>query len=191
MGAEKQGMVLVISGPSGCGKSTICRDLKTDERVEFSVSATTRAPRPGEVDGRDYHFIDEKRFRELVDEGAFLEWADVHGNLYGTMKEPVQRALDAGRVYLVEIDVQGGAELKKLQVPGLFVFVAPPSLEALRERLEKRGTDSREVIERRMKKAGWEMDEARLYDHVVVNEDLDEAIAEVRRLAGLAERADV
>ena len=181
-----KGTVLVISGPSGCGKSTICRDLMTDERVSFSISATTRPPRKGEKDGREYHFIDETRFRELVDEGAFLEWADVHGNMYGTLKKPVEEALAAGKVYLVEIDVQGGAALKKLRVPGVFVFVAPPDLETLRQRLVDRGTDSKEVIERRMKKASWEMDSAGLYDHVVVNEDLETAIAEVRRLAGLS-----
>jgi len=183
-----EGAVLVISGPSGCGKSTICRDLMRDERVAFSISATTRPPRTGEEDGREYHFIDERRFRELVDEGAFLEWADVHGNLYGTLKKPVEEALATGKVYLVEIDVQGGAALKKLRVPGVFVFVAPPDLETLRRRLVERGTDSQEVIERRLKKASWEMDSAGLYDHVVVNEDLETAIAEVRRLAGLGGR---
>ncbi len=186
---KRKGTVLVISGPSGCGKSTICRDLISDERVSFSVSVTTREPRSGEQDGREYHFIDEKRFRELVDEGAFLEWADVHGNLYGTLKGPVEEALEAGRIYLVEIDVQGGSALKKLCVPGVFIFVAPPNLDTLRQRLVERGTDTEEVIERRMKKASWEMDSAGLYDQVVVNEDLKVAIAEVRRLAGLGEPA--
>ena len=186
-----QGKVLVVSGPSGCGKSTICRDLLKDDEVHFSISATTRTPRKGEVDGRDYHFIDEARFRDMVEEGAFVEWAEVHGNLYGTLKEPLEKALEAGQVYLLEIDVQGGMALKKLQMPWLFVFVAPPDLDTLHRRLVARGTDSPEVIERRMKKAGWEMDMAGVYDHVVVNEDLERAIQEVRQLAGLSQDQNV
>jgi len=187
--AGTKGTVLVISGPSGCGKSTICQRLLEDARVQFSVSATTRKPRPGEVDGREYHFLDEARFSELIDEGEFLEWAEVHGNRYGTLREPVERALEEGRVYLVEIDVQGGAELKRLEVPGLYIFVAPPDLETLRKRLEERGTDAPEVIERRMQKASEEMEARGLYDHVVVNDELSKALDEVRRLSGLSERA--
>ncbi|MAB79556.1 MAG: guanylate kinase [Planctomycetes bacterium] len=188
---KKPGFILVISGPSGCGKSTICRNLLEDERVDFSVSVTTRKPREGELDGREYLFVDEDRFREYVDSGAFLEWKEVHGNCYGTLKEPVENALAEGRIYLVEIDVQGGEALKLIRVPGVFIFVAPPDLDTLRRRLVDRGTDTPEVIEQRMRKATWEMDHADLYDHIVVNQDLNIAIAEVRRLAGLAEKADV
>lgn len=179
------GTLLVISGPSGCGKSTLCRRLVEDERVEFSISATTRAPRRGEVDGRDYLFMDKGRFRSEIEHGAFIEWAEVHGNLYGTPRGPMERALAAGKVFLVEIDVQGGAQLKALGLPGVYVFVAPPSMQALRQRLERRGTDSPEVIERRLAKASEEMRAQERYDHVVVNDDLERSLAQIRDLAGL------
>ncbi|HEX6885673.1 MAG TPA: guanylate kinase [Planctomycetota bacterium] len=183
--AAQRGTMLVVSGPSGCGKSTICRRLLADPRVEFSVSATTRAPRPGEVDGRDYRFLDKARFRAEIERGAFIEWAEVHGNLYGTPRAPMERALAAGRVFLLEIDVQGGAQLKALGLPGVYVFIAPPDMASLRARLERRGTDAPDVIERRMAKAQEEMRARERYDHVIVNEDLERAVAEVRRLAGL------
>jgi len=177
--------MLVVSGPSGSGKSTICKRLIADARVEFSVSATTRAPRTGEVDGRDYHFLDKAAFRREIERGAFIEWAEVHGNLYGTPRAPMERALAAGRVFLLEIDVQGGAQLKALELPGVYVFIAPPSLEVLRTRLEQRGTDAPEVIERRMAKAQEEMRARERYDHVIVNDDLEETVARVRVLSGL------
>jgi guanylate kinase len=181
------GTMLVVSGPSGSGKSTICRRLLADPRVEFSVSATTRAPRAGEVDGHDYHFMDKARFRSEIERGAFIEWAEVHGNLYGTPRAPMERALAAGKVFLVEIDVQGGAQLKALGLPGVYVFIAPPDQASLRTRLEHRGTDTPEVIERRMAKAQEEMRARERYDHVVVNVDLERAVAEVRALAGIGE----
>jgi len=180
------GFALVVSGPSGCGKSTICRRLLEDPRVTFSVSATTRARRPGEVDGRDYIFVDKPRFQELVREGAFLEWAEVHGNLYGTLRSAVQDALSRGKVVLVEIDVQGGAQLKAIDFfRGVYVFIAPPSMEALERRLVGRGTDAPDVIERRLRKAREEMLAQDRYDHVVVNDDLDRAVEAVRHIAGL------
>lgn len=181
----KRGVMLVISGPSGAGKSTICRRLLEDDQVEFSISATTRTPRRGEVDGRDYYFLDKERFRAHIEQGEFIEWAEVHGNLYGTLRGPMEDALDRGKVYLVEIDVQGGAQLKALELPGVYVFIAPPSLKELRRRLVGRGTDAPEVIERRLRKANEEMLAQDRYDHVIVNDDVDEAIAKVRRLVGL------
>src|SRR5262245_6327438 len=159
------GTMLVVSGPSGSGKSTICKRLVADPRVEFSVSATTRAPRPGEVDGRDYHFMDKPRFKQEIERGAFIEWAEVQGNLYGTPRVPMERALAAGKVFLLEIDVQGGAQLKALGLPGVYVFIAAPDLASLRARLENRGTDSGDVIERRMAKAREEMRARERYDH--------------------------
>lgn len=179
------GKLVVISGPSGSGKSTICRRILEDPRVVFSVSATTRKQRPGEVDGRDYHFVDKERFRRHIEAGDFIEWAEVHGNLYGTLRAPMQAALDEGRVYLVEIDVQGGAQLKALEIPGEYVFIAPPDMETLERRLVGRGTDAPEVIERRLRKAREEMGAREKYDHVIVNDDLERAVRRVRVIAGL------
>lgn len=181
--------MLVISGPSGCGKSTMCKRLLEDDRVEFSVSATTRPMRTGEQNGREYLFLDQERFRERVAAGDFVEWAEVHGNLYGTISEPMESALSAGKIYLIEIDVQGALQLKALGVEGLYVFISPPSAEVLRERLEGRATDTQEVIERRLKKAADEMLEAHKYDVTIVNDDLDIAFAELRELVGLTNGA--
>jgi len=183
--AERRGQMVVISGPSGSGKSTICKRLLEDPRVHFSVSATTRAPRKGEVDGRDYLFLDAETFRRMIREGAFIEHAEVHGNMYGTLRAPMEEALARGEVYLLEIDVQGALQLHALKEPGLYVFIAPPDMEVLRRRLVGRGTDAPEVVERRLKKAEDEMREAVKYDHVVVNDDLERALGEVRRLIGL------
>jgi len=181
----KPGRMLLVSGPSGCGKSTICRRLREDERVVFSVSATTRPRRDNEVDGRDYHFLTKEQFRAKIEAGEFIEWAEVFGNLYGTLRAPMEAAIAAGNVYLVEIDVQGALQLKGLGVEGIYVFVAPPDFETLRRRLVHRGTEAPEVIERRLRKAEDEYRERVRYDHVVVNDDLDVAVGEVRRLAGL------
>ena len=181
----ERGRMIVISGPSGSGKTSICRKLLDDPRVQFSVSATTRKPRAGEVDGRDYHFVTPEWFRQQIRAGNFIEHAEVHGNMYGTLREPVDRALDEGRFYLLEIDVQGALQLKALDEPGVYVFISPPDMEELRRRLVGRATDAPEVIERRLQKAEDEYRERVKYDHVVVNRDLDLAVAEVRRLAGL------
>jgi guanylate kinase len=186
---DGRGKLVVISGPSGCGKSTICRRLLEDERVVFSVSATTRPRRPKEVEGKDYLFVDKEQFRKHIERGDFIEWAEVHDNLYGTPRAPMERALEEGKVYLVEIDVQGGAQLKALGVTGEYVFIAPPDMQVLQERLRRRGTDGPDVIERRLKKAREEMDAREKYDHVVVNDDLEQAVREVRALAGLDDRA--
>ena len=183
--AAERGRMLLISGPSGSGKSTICKRLLEDPRVEFSVSATTRPKRAGEVDGRDYLFLTPEAFSQHVEAGDFIEFAEVHGNAYGTLRAPMERALDAGRVYLVEIDVQGALQLKALGQEGIYVFIAPPSAEVLRERLVGRGTDVPEVVERRLAKAEDEYRERVKYDHVVVNDDLKRAVSEVRALVGL------
>lgn len=183
--SARRGQMLVISGPSGSGKSTLCKLLLGDPRVTFSVSATTRKPRQGEVDGRDYHFLAPERFRELVREGAFIEHAEVHGNMYGTLRAPMDQALARGEVCLLEIDVQGANQLKALGEPGLYIFIAPPDFEVLRKRLVSRGTDTPEVVERRLKKAEDEWRERVKYDHVVVNDDLQRALAEIKKLVGL------
>lgn len=185
MQSPRVGTMLLISGPSGSGKSTICKRLLADPRVVFSVSATTRPKRPGEVDGRDYHFSTRERFEAAKEGGAFLEWAEVYGNLYGTLRSEWEAAVARGMVFLVEIDVQGAAQLRELSIPGYYVFVAPPSFEVLRERLRRRGTESPEILERRLQKALDEYEERVKYDHVVVNDDLDRAVAEIRSIAGL------
>lgn len=185
--ARSPGRMVLISGPSGCGKSSIIQRLISDDRVEFSVSATTRPIREGEVDGVDYHFLSTEAFRSKVEEGAFIEWAEVYGNLYGTLREPMQAAIRAGHVFFVEIDVQGALQLRALGEPGVYVFIAPPSFEELERRLADRGTEAPEVLERRLKKAEDEYRERVKYDHVVINDQLDRAVAEVRALAGLGE----
>lgn len=180
--------MVLISGPSGCGKSTIIQRLLSCPGVEFSVSATTRPIRDGEVDGVDYHFLSQDEFRSRVETGAFIEWAEVYGNLYGTLRAPMETAIQSGRVFLVEIDVQGALQLRALGEEGIFVFIAPPSFEELQKRLVGRGTEAAEVVERRLKKAEDEYRERVKYDHVVVNDDLDRAVAEVRSLAGIMEK---
>jgi len=177
--------MLVISGPSGSGKSTIYKRLLEDPRVHLSVSATTRPKRPGEVDGREYHFVTREWFLQQVKAGNFIEHAEVYGNMYGTLRAPMEEALERGEIFLLEIDVQGALQLKGMDVPGVYVFVAPPDFEVLRQRLVRRGTDAPEVIERRLAKAEDEFRERVKYDHVVVNDDLDRAVAEIRTIVGL------
>ena len=186
---EIAGKMVVISGPSGSGKSTIYKRLLEDPRVHLSVSATTRVKRPGEVDGREYHFVTREWFLEQVKLGNFIEHAEVYGNMYGTLRAPMEQALERGEIFLLEIDVQGALQLKALGVPGIYVFVAPPDFEELRRRLVKRGTDAPEVVERRLAKAEDEFRERVKYDHVVVNDDLDRALDEIRRLIGLEQTA--
>lgn len=186
MNSPRKGKMVVISGPSGSGKSTICKKLLEDPRIVFSVSATTRKMRPGEVDGRDYHFIAPEEFKRRVKNGEFIEHAEVFGNMYGTLRGPMEKALAEGKVYLLEIDVQGALQLKALGEPGVYVFIAPPDFEELRRRLRARGTESPEVLERRLHKAEDEYRERVKYDHVVINDDLERAVREVREKIGLA-----
>jgi guanylate kinase len=178
----------VISGPSGSGKSTLCDRLRADRPgIRYSVSCTTRAPRGDEQDGRDYFFLTDEAFAEQVRNGAFLEHAVVHGHSYGTLRNTVEQALDGGRSVLLDIDVQGAAQLRasvrradgRLQRDLLDIFIAPPSIDALRERLEHRGEDAPEVIAQRLRNAAAEMEHAGAYRHVIVNQDLDIAYAEL------------
>lgn len=173
----RRGALIVVSGPSGSGKSTVCDHLrKTFPGLAFSVSATTRARRGHEVDGVDYHFLPRERFDELVAQGGFAEWAEVHGNRYGTPKSTVEEARAAGRDLLLDVDVQGGLSIRAAFPDATLVFLAPPSLDVLRERLTARGTDAPEVIDRRIANAALEMERGRAYDHYLVNDRLDETL---------------
>jgi guanylate kinase len=176
------GRVVVLSGPSAVGKSTVVRCLR--ERVpdlHFSVSATTRAPRPGEVDGVDYHFVSRDRFQQLIDEGALLEWAEIHGGLQrsGTLAEPVRTATARGLPVLIEVDLAGARAVKQAMPEALTVFLAPPSWEDLRARLLGRGTETPEAIRRRLETARIEMASQDDFDRVVVNSRLESACAEL------------
>lgn len=173
---HSEGLLIVISAPSGAGKTTLCRGLtQRFPALKESVSYTTRPPRPGEVDGVDYHFVSLDRFRQMVAEDAFIEWAEVHGNLYGTALATIEEALRSGVDILLDIDCQGAKILKERGVDGLFVFVLPPSMEELRRRLESRSSDAPEVIERRIVRATEEIREARWYDYIVINDRLADA----------------
>lgn len=174
--------MVVLSGPSAVGKSTVVgclRDRIPD--LHFSVSVTTRAPRPGEVDGVDYSFVTPERFRQLIDDGALLEWAEIHGGLHrsGTPAQPVRDAVAAGRPVLIEVDLAGARAVKKAMPEALTVFLAPPSWEALEARLVGRGTETPEVMERRLATARSELAAQGDFDRVVVNRQLESACAEL------------
>jgi len=183
----KHGKLIVISGPAGVGKSTVTRQAVARTGVLLSVSATTRPPRPGEADGREYHFMDRAAFDNLVAADGFLEYADVFGQRYGTPAAPVRRALEAGRTMVLEIDVQGGMQVAKKMPEAMFVLIVPPSDEELRRRLVGRGTETPDQLARRLGKASEELALARgsgVYTIEVVNDDLERAIDEVCRLIG-------
>ena len=180
----RRGLMLVLSSPSGAGKTSIARRLlEEDENLTLSVSATTRAPRPNEVDGRDYHFVDQAHFDGMVSEDAFLEYATVFEHSYGTPKADVMSALEQGRDVLFDIDWQGTQQVANAARTDLVsVFILPPSKAALRDRLMTRAQDSEEVVAKRMAKAADEISHYREYDYIVVNEDLDVAVANVRAI---------
>ncbi|WP_299827610.1 guanylate kinase [uncultured Roseobacter sp.] len=177
MTATRRGLLIILSSPSGAGKSTLARRLRTwDADIEFSISATTRAARPGEEDGREYHFVDEAVFKAQVSDGGMLEHAHVFGNFYGSPRAPVQAAIDQGRDVLFDIDWQGAQQITNsaLGAHTLSIFLLPPSIRELRNRLEKRGQDDAETIARRMEKSWDEISHWGAYDFVIVNDDLDE-----------------
>lgn len=177
----RRGMMLVLSSPSGAGKTTLSRKLlEEDKGITLSVSVTTRRIRPGEKDGRDYHFIDRKRFDELVDRDELLEWAEVFDNYYGTPKTPVMDALAVGRDVLFDVDWQGTQQLRDKAPKDLVsIFVLPPSIPELERRLKSRAQDDYETIHRRMAKAADEMSHWQEYDYVVINREVDRTFADV------------
>jgi guanylate kinase len=186
----RRGLMLVLSSPSGAGKTTLSRMLlKSDRGVELSVSVTTRLKRRGEVNRRDYHFIDRPRFDAMVKGGDLLEWAEVFNHCYGTPRRPVDKALRAGRDVLFDIDWQGTQQLREKARDDLVsVFILPPSAKELERRLKRRAQDSRDVIKSRMAKAAGEMSHWPEYDYVVVNRDIDEAFREVTAILGAERR---
>jgi guanylate kinase len=177
---KKHGLLVVISGPSGVGKDTLIkRLLELDRNLRYSVSCTTRPPRPKEVDGVDYTFVNRERFQQLVDEGAFLEHATYDGNLYGTVIERVERAQDAGHDIVLKIEVQGAEQVREKVPDAVFIFVLPPSTEELERRQELRNSETSRTMASRRKIAEREMTYVSRYGHVVVNDELERAAAEV------------
>ena len=179
----RKARLFVLSGPSGAGKGTVLARVR-EERPELglTVSAATRKPRAGEVDGVSYHFMSEERFLELVRQGAFLEWANVHGNHYGTLNSEVDKCLSRGQSVFLEIDVQGAFAVREKRSDAVLVFVEPPSIEELERRLRGRGTESEEAIRLRLSNARHEMELADRYDARIVNDNLEGAVAELLAL---------
>ncbi len=170
----KKGRLFVVSAPSGTGKTTLCRLLIEEfSGMSYSVSLTTRKPREGEVHGKDYHFVTVAEFERMIENDELVEWANVHGNYYGTSLTFIRESLDRGRDILLDIDVQGAASIRKAYPEAVTIFIMPPSMEVLRQRLEKRGTDCPEVIETRIRNAVEEIGHKDQYTHVIVNDRLD------------------
>lgn len=186
MAETRKGKVIVISAPSGCGKSTIISAVreKPGMDLQFSVSATNRAPRPGETDGVSYYFLSDDEFRRRLDAGDFVEYCEVYpGRFYGTLKSEVERTRDEGHDVILDIDVVGGVNVKDIfGDEAMSIFIMPPSVEELRRRLENRGTDSEERIAERVGRAEYEIGFAPRYDKVVVNDRLEDAVEETTRL---------
>lgn len=178
--SPSEGVLYIVSAPSGAGKTSLVKALlKTDPAIRLSVSYTTRAPRPGETDGRDYHFVDRQHFEVMLAEGEFLEHAEVYGNFYGTSKGSIARDLNAGRDILLEIDWQGAAQVKQHFPQSASIFILPPSFNALRTRLAGRGQDSDEVIEHRLAAAAHDVAHADAFDYIIVNDDFDHALLDL------------
>jgi guanylate kinase len=176
----KRGLLIVISGPSGVGKDTLIKNLlEHDRNLRYSVSCTTRSPRPNEVDGVDYSFVTREQFQQLIDQGAFLEHATYNGNLYGTVTERVERERDAGHDVVLKIEVNGAEQVRAKAPDAIFIFVASPSVDELVRRQVKRNTESAQDMAARREIAIREMEYATRYDHVVVNDDLEHAVSEM------------
>lgn len=189
--ADKRGNLYVLSAPSGAGKTTISAALRQSGRVVVSVSHTTRAARRSETDGGSYFFVNREEFAKLRDAGEFLEWAEVYGNLYGTSGDWVDAQLSAGKDVLLEIDHQGAMRVKKARPQAVLLFVAPPSMEALRRRLQVRAEDGEETIERRMRAAEHEMSMQNDFDYVIINDNLNKAVARITKIiADIAANTD-
>lgn len=185
---KRRGILYVISAPSGAGKSTLCRELlDIFQELRHSISSTTRSARIGEVDGVDYNFVSREEFLRMIEAGEFAEWAEVHGNLYGTSLKTLQKCREDGIDLILDIDCQGAAQLKEKQVEGVNIFILPPSYQELRSRLEGRGSDSPDVIEKRLVNAEEEIRQAAWYDYIVVNDVFSRAVEDLKSIV-IAER---
>lgn len=176
---RRKGLIIVLSAPSGTGKSTICeRLLKSLPNLKMSISYTTREPRPGEIDGVHYYFIDREKFEEMIKRDEFVEWAQVYGNYYGTSKSIINEIVESGKDVLLDIDTEGAKNIKKLFPESVLIFILPPSIEELKRRLKNRG-ELPETIAKRLLKVGEEVSQYRFYDYLVVNDDLGRALEDI------------
>ena len=180
---DRKGLLLVVSGPSGAGKGTICKALlnKNDE-IKLSVSATTRKPRNGEVHGVNYFFIEKEEFTKMIENGEFLEYAQIYDNFYGTPKSAIIECLEKGQDVILEIEMQGAKQIKEVYPEGVFIFVLPPSLEELKSRIVGRGTETQEEIEKRFSCAFEEINQIVNYDYFIVNEDIEKSVNDVEAI---------
>ena len=186
---KRQGLLFVVSAPSGAGKTTLCRAVASEsmDNVTHSISYTTRKPRHGEIDGRDYYFVSQERFSEMVAAGDFAEWAEVHSNRYGTSRRVLDDLISRGLDVILDIDTQGAAQIKKKFDGAVYIFIMPPSIEILEERLRNRKSDNEEEIRKRMRRAKEEIRDFRMYDYIIVNREFDRALAKLRSIM-MAER---
>lgn len=177
----RDGLLVVVSAPSGAGKTTLCKEvIKYIPDIQHSVSYTTRSARPSEVNGRDYHFVSVEKFKKMIDEDAFIEWAIVHSNYYGTSRKELTELLNRGTDLILDIDSNGAKQIRKTFRNGVFCYILPPSFSELRERLMVRKGDSIDEINRRMKVAGEEVKDYRMYDYLIINDNFDRALAELK-----------